>query len=85
MKKYSVRCVRSGAWWAISVPEIEGLFSQARHLDQADGMAREAIALMLEVGPQSFAVDIQPSPTPKVTQRGGGTPTRSHPANGAVQ
>lgn len=46
---YRVRAVRSGSWWAITVPELPGVFSQARRLDQVETMAREAIALMLDV------------------------------------
>lgn len=66
--KYTARCVRSGGWWAISVPEIKGVFSQARRLDQVEGMAREAIALMLDVDPQSFDVDVQPDLPQEVTR-----------------
>ena len=46
---YRVRAVRSGGWWAITVPELPGVFSQARRLDQVETMAREAIALMLDI------------------------------------
>ena len=66
--KYTARCVRSGAWWAISVPEIKGVFSQARRLDQVEGMAREAIALMLNVDPHSFEVEVQPELPQEVTR-----------------
>jgi len=41
--------VRSGNWWAITVPDLDGVFSQARRLDQVESRAREAIALMLDV------------------------------------
>lgn len=58
--KYTATCVRSGDWWAITVPQIKGVFSQARRLDQVESMAREAIALMLDVAPDSFDVEIQP-------------------------
>jgi len=46
---YRVRAVRSGNWWSITVPELPGVFSQARRLDQVEAMAREAIAMMLDV------------------------------------
>jgi len=46
---YQVKVERSGSWWAISVPELPGLFSQAKRLDKVDSIAREAIALMLDV------------------------------------
>ncbi len=46
---YRARAVRSGDWWAITVPELGGLFSQAKRLDQVEAMAREAIAMMLDI------------------------------------
>ncbi|SBT51113.1 type II toxin-antitoxin system HicB family antitoxin [Micromonospora auratinigra] len=58
---YTASCVRSDGWWAISVPEVEGVFSQARRLDQVEAMAREAIALMLDVDPQSFDITVRVS------------------------
>ncbi len=46
---YRVEAVRSGNWWAITVPELDGVFSQARRLDQVEARAREAISLILDV------------------------------------
>lgn len=46
---HRVEAVRSGNWWAITVPELGGLFSQAKRLDQVETRAREAIAMMLDV------------------------------------
>ena len=57
---YKVSAVRSGHWWAIEVPELRGVFSQARRLDQVESMAREVIALMLEVPQDSFDVVVEP-------------------------
>lgn len=47
---YHVVAERSGDWWAITVAELAGVFSQARHHEQVESMAREAIALMLDIG-----------------------------------
>lgn len=55
---YTVRAVRAGAWWAIEVPEVEGTFTQARRLDQVEAVAREAIALMLDVPEDSFDLEL---------------------------
>ena len=60
---YRVEVVRSGNWWAISVPALRGVFSQAKRLDRVEKTAREAIAMMLdvdesEVGP--IEVDVIP-------------------------
>ena len=35
---------KSGAYWAISVPQISGLYSQALSRDTTESMTREAIA-----------------------------------------
>ena len=37
---------RSDGWWAVDVPEIPGLFTQARHLDQIDGMVQDAARIL---------------------------------------
>ncbi len=65
---YRVEAVRSGKWWAISVPSLSGVFSQAKRLDQIEETVREAIAMMLDsdeidVGP--IEVDVTP-PAPVV-------------------
>jgi len=51
---YTVVAGRSEGWWAITVPELRGVFSQARRLDRVEYMARDAIALFLEVPKDSF-------------------------------
>ena len=66
MKTYRVRAQRSGKWWALDVPELPGIFSQVRRLDQAEAMARDAIAAMLDVDPGSFAIEIAPDFAPDV-------------------
>ncbi len=60
MKAYQVHARRRADWWALEVPELPGVFSQVRRLDQADGMARDAIGTMLDVDPSSVTVDVQP-------------------------
>jgi predicted RNase H-like HicB family nuclease len=44
-----VEAVRSGDWWAITVLDLDGVFSQAKRLDQVEAHAREAIAMMLDI------------------------------------
>ena len=61
MTTYRVECCRSGGWWAISVPDLKGVHSQARRLDQVPGMAREAITLMLGVAPETVQVEVFPT------------------------
>ena len=63
---YRVEAVRSGDWWSITVPELSGVFSQAKRLDQVERNAREAIAMMLdiaEVDVGSLEVDVTPPGT----------------------
>ena len=59
-KTYTARCQRSQGWWAIEVPEVSGVFSQARRLAGVEAMARDAISLMLDVPQDSFDVVVQP-------------------------
>ena len=58
-KTYIAEAVRSGRWWAIRVPELPGVFSQARTLQEARAMAADAIALVLDVPADTFDVDVQ--------------------------
>lgn len=55
---YTVRCQRSGGWWAITIPEVPGAFTQARRLDQVESMARDVIGLMLGVPEDSFGIQV---------------------------
>ena len=59
-KTYAARCQRSGDWWAISVTELRGVHTQARRLEKAEAMVRDAIALFLDVPSDSFDVRIEP-------------------------
>lgn len=44
--KVTARATRSGDWWSVEVPEIPGLFTQARRLDQIPGMVRDAAQML---------------------------------------
>ncbi len=59
-KSYTARCERSGDWWAISVPELRGVHTQARRLEKVESMVRDAIALLLDVPSDSFDVKLEP-------------------------
>jgi predicted RNase H-like HicB family nuclease len=56
--RYTAIAERDGSWWAISVSELPGVYSQARRLDRVEYMARDAISLMLEVPADSFDVEV---------------------------
>jgi predicted RNase H-like HicB family nuclease len=60
MEIFPVEIRRSGRWWAIDVPNIKGVHTQARRLANVEAMAREAIAAVLNVSPRSFDVVIRP-------------------------
>jgi predicted RNase H-like HicB family nuclease len=57
MNKYQVVITRDGRWWMISVPEIDGL-TQARRLADVEQMARELIAVTLDVRLSEVAVEV---------------------------
>ena len=56
-KDVTARVTRSEGWWAISVEEIPGLFTQARRLDQVANMVRDAASLL---GVEVDAVEVLP-------------------------
>lgn len=62
-KTFNAVAERDGAWWAIEVtsglPKNRVAFTQARRINDIDAMTRDAIALLLQVAPDSFDVVIQ--------------------------
>jgi hypothetical protein len=62
-KTYEVVAVLDGRWWAIEVtgglPKDRVVFTQARRINTIEAMARDAIAVLLQVEPNSFDVAIQ--------------------------
>lgn len=57
---YTAVCRRVGDWWAIDVPQIRGVHTQARRLDQVEAMARDAISLLRDVPADGFDVTVEP-------------------------
>jgi predicted RNase H-like HicB family nuclease len=55
-----VQARRVGSWWALDVEAVPGAHTQVRRIDQAEEMAREAIAGVLDVAPDSFEVIVAP-------------------------
>lgn len=51
---------RDGRWWAISVPEVEGAFTQTRRLDQVPDMVADAVGMLLEIDPATVEVTVEP-------------------------
>lgn len=65
---YRVEVVRSGNWWAITVPDLPGTLSQAKRIDQVEANAREAIALMIDGDEENFDLDIRIHTDPAVAE-----------------
>ncbi len=57
MTTYHARVVRGDVFWLVHVREIEH-YTQARNLGEVEPMARDLIAVMKEVAPQSFNLDV---------------------------
>lgn len=58
MRRFRVDVRRGERWWILSIPAIPAAHSQARSLREVEATARDLIALMLEIPPTSFDVDI---------------------------
>ncbi len=48
-RRYTAEARRSGGWWALSVPELLGVHSQVRRLEQGEVMIRDAISLAFDI------------------------------------
>jgi predicted RNase H-like HicB family nuclease len=55
---YEIVAERDGRHWFLRVNELPGVFSQVRRLDQAEGMARDAIAAFLDIAADEFGVTV---------------------------
>jgi len=58
VKTYRAELERDGRCWRIRVPDVDRS-TQARSLSEAEAMIRDLIAIMEEVPPASFAVDMR--------------------------
>lgn len=61
---YTALASRDGRWWLIRVPGLghnpeDGIYTQARKRGDIEPMARELIALCLEVSQDSFDVQVE--------------------------
>jgi DNA-directed RNA polymerase specialized sigma24 family protein len=53
---YTAVARRYGDWWAVDVPKLKGVRTQARRLEHVIPMAADAIALTLDVPEDSFDI-----------------------------
>jgi hypothetical protein len=62
---FTALCERAGRWWTIHVPQVEGLTSQVRSLDQAEIVARQLVSRSLRIPLESVRVEVIPdAPVP---------------------
>jgi hypothetical protein len=81
VKRYTVRARRIAHWWALDVEGVRGAHTQVRRIDQAEDVAREAIAGVLDIPPDSFAIVVAPEvPAPARTVVDKATKARSEAA-----
>lgn len=71
MSSFEVTASRERGWWSLVAHDVDGreVASQSRRLDRAEATIRAAIALVLDVDPETFEVTIVPGgagPTPRV-------------------
>jgi hypothetical protein len=60
MLTYTALCHREGAWWVITVPELEsGRVTQARSLDEVPAIVADLVATMTGADPTSIEVDVK--------------------------
>lgn len=57
--KVTAMVTRSGDWWAIRIPEVDGAFTQVKRLEQAAEAAAEAVADLLEVDAATVHVTVK--------------------------
>lgn len=57
---YSAYAQRSGEWWAVDIPGVGGraIFTQGRTLADAEEMAADAVASVLDVPIETVAVNL---------------------------
>lgn len=60
MKAYVVQAQRNEDWWALSI-DVPGrsVWTQCRRLDQAESVAREAVAMVTSAPPDGFDLDMR--------------------------
>jgi hypothetical protein len=54
-------CVRAGEWWAVTVPEVAGGFTQARRLDQVPELVADLVQLATGTPAAAVRVAVRPS------------------------
>ncbi|MET7996776.1 hypothetical protein ABZU76_38450 [Amycolatopsis sp. NPDC005232] len=61
MNSYQITVTRKARWWMVHTPEIDGL-TQTRHIRKACRVARESIAVSLDLNPDDITFDVHFEP-----------------------
>jgi hypothetical protein len=56
----TAHCVRRGKWWVVDVPEIRGLFTQVKRLDQVEEWILDAASMLDDQPAEGFTVTVVP-------------------------
>ncbi len=59
MTTYTASVTREGRWWMVHVPEIDEVTTQARRVSEIEKMARELIAVTLDVPMSQVTVNLR--------------------------
>ena len=65
VQRYVARCRRVDGWWAVEVYDeqgsrVKGAHTQARRLDQVEGLVREVVSLLLDLPEAMIEVRLDP-------------------------
>jgi predicted RNase H-like HicB family nuclease len=55
---YTIHAERDGVWWSLVVPELRGVYSQAKRLDQARPAIHEVIEGIYDRAPDTYYLDL---------------------------
>lgn len=56
---YSAIATLNQGWWAVEIPDVGGgIWTQGRTVTEAEFMARDAIAMVLDISPDDVAVSL---------------------------
>jgi predicted RNase H-like HicB family nuclease len=56
---YTIHARRDGAWWTLDVPELRGVYSQSKRLDQAEDAIREVIEGVYDRAPDTYDLTVK--------------------------
>jgi DNA-directed RNA polymerase specialized sigma24 family protein len=56
----TAECTREDGWWVVRVPEIRGLFTQVRRLDQVEEWVLDAASMLDNQPAEGYTVTVVP-------------------------